>query len=82
MSKNPTPFMFPCDLCGTSVQMGRHVYKGRNWTNYQMFVCNICHESNWDGIAPVREAAFERHLKAKGIPLPQRNAKGWYPRGT
>jgi len=60
--------------------MGAHIYNGRTLPHYEMFVCKICFEANWDGIAPIREATFERHLKAKGIPLPERNKGGWYPR--
>jgi hypothetical protein len=80
MTKTPAAFMFPCDLCGSAVQMGPHAYKGRTWPHYKMLVCNLCHDANWDGIAPSREQVFERHLNLNGIPLPPRNEKGWYPR--
>jgi len=80
MSRSPAPMMFPCDLCGASVQMGPHRYEGKMLQHYKMFVCKICYEANWDGIAPHLEPIFERHLKAKGISMPSRNQKGWYPR--
>jgi hypothetical protein len=60
--------------------MGPGVYVGRTLPHYQMFVCNICYESNSDGIGPVYEKKFERHLEQRAIPLPARNEKGWYPR--
>jgi len=39
-----------------------------------------CWEANWDGWAPHLEAKVTARLKAKGLPLPARNAKGWLPR--
>jgi hypothetical protein len=72
--------LFPCDLCGSKVPMGAHSYRGRTLPHYDMFVCHICYDSNWDGIGPVYEKRFERHLAQHGIPLPTRNRQGWYPR--
>ena len=72
--------MFECDLCGSPYQMGPHVYEGSQLSHYQMWLCKRCYTMNWDGISPLFEPAFERHLESKGIGLPQRNGKGWYPR--
>jgi hypothetical protein len=80
MTKPSTAFMFPCDLCGSTFQMGPHIYDGKVLGHYKMSLCRPCYEGNWDGIGPVHEAQFERHLAKREIPLPLRNAKGWYPR--
>jgi hypothetical protein len=72
--------MFDCELCGGAYQMGPHVYEEHQLTHYQMWLCHRCYSMNWDGFAPHYESAFERHLASKAIPLPKRNAAGWYPR--
>jgi hypothetical protein len=74
--------METCAMCGSSFQFGPHIYDGKFIAAYQISVCRSCFESNWDGWAPHYEARLEAHLKAKGIPLPNRNAEGFYPRGA
>ena len=78
MRKMPGASMFPCHLCGRAARMDRHL-EGRTLRHYEMFVCNSCFESNWDGFPPHLEAAFVRHLNDRNIPLPQRNENGRYP---
>lgn len=79
MRKTPRTFMFNCNLCGRAARMDKHLYDGRTLPHYEMFVCNSCFESNWDGLAAHFEPAFVQHLNDRNIPLPQRNEKGWYP---
>ncbi len=73
--------MIRCDLCGTEFQMGPHRYDGKWISRYQMSMCRSCFSGNWDGIGPVFEPVFVRHLESHGIDLPERNAQGWFPRG-
>lgn len=70
----------PCDLCRSKVAFGGGHYDGHTLPHYDMFLCHRCYSMNWDGIAPLYEPIFEKHLSSKGIPLPRRNAQGWYPR--
>jgi hypothetical protein len=72
-------FMTPCGLCGRDFQMGPHIYDGRWLGRYQMSICKICDAANWDGIGPVYEKKFELHLVERGLRVPARNGKGWYP---
>jgi hypothetical protein len=74
--------MLSCDLCGMKVQYGPHRYDLHKWYNYDIFVCRMCHVANEDGIGPLFEPKFESILKEKGIDLPIRNKKGWYPIGS
>ena len=71
---------YTCDACGNSFQFGPGLYNGKRNQTYDIMVCLTCHNGNWDGWAPKFEAAVTRRLKEKGLPLPQRNAKGWLPR--
>jgi hypothetical protein len=74
-------FMFKCDVCGMSYQHGPHRYEGRRLQLYRdIFCCDSCWRGNWDGWAPHYEKALLAHLKQKGLPVPERNAKGWLPR--
>ena len=73
--------MFDCGLCGRSVRMGPHHYDGTWIPTYQITMCKPCFTGNWDGISPSFEKKLEKHLELKGLPIPERNAKGWYPRG-
>jgi hypothetical protein len=72
--------MFDCGLCGSKFQFGPHVYEGKHIARYQLTVCRACWLGNHDGWGPSAEAAFLAHLKAKGLPTPERNADGWFPR--
>lgn len=77
---SPHAVYFNCNLCGSKVQFGPHVYDGTWLGHYKMLLCRPCHAGNWDGFAPHYEPIIERHLTNEGIPLPKRNSKGWYPR--
>ena len=72
--------MFPCDLCSKMFQMGPHIYDGKFIVRYQLSVCKSCWDNNWDGWGPYLERRLIAHLRAKDIPVPERNAKGWIPR--
>ena len=41
--------MLQCSLCGTAYQMGPHRYEGRFIPKYQLGVCGVCYDGNWDG---------------------------------
>lgn len=69
-----------CDLCGSEYQFGPHTYDGKYIERYQLGVCRPCYEGNWDGWAPDYEEKILNHLKNKGLPVPERNSKGWLPR--
>ena len=69
-----------CDLCGSSFQFGPHRYDGRRIPRYQITVCMPCWEGNWDGWGQYHEERLISHLMVKGIPIPERNSKGWFPR--
>jgi hypothetical protein len=74
-------FMYQCFMCGEEYQFGPHRYEGKNIPRYNIGVCNICYEANWDGWAPPEyENKLIAHLKKEGIPIPERNEKGWLPR--
>jgi hypothetical protein len=74
-------FMIRCQLCNSEFQHGPHIYNGKVILSYKLTLCMVCYEGNWDGFAPHYEPNFEKHLTDHGIPIPQRNNKGWYPRG-
>ena len=60
--------------------MGPDLYAGAWIPRYQMHVCSPCYQGNWDGYADHFENDIIRHLNAKGIAHPERNAKGYLPR--
>lgn len=60
--------------------MGPHAYEGFMLSHYQMLFCRRCYTMNDDGISPLFEPIFVKRLGERGIPLPARNRKGWYPR--
>lgn len=72
--------MCSCSLCGNHFQFGPHRYDGKHISRYQITVCMSCWNGNWDGWAPHLEERLIAHLQQKGIPIPERNAKGWLPR--
>lgn len=72
--------MCSCSLCGRQFQFGPHRYDGKHIPRYQITVCMSCWDGNWDGWAPHLEERLIAHLQQKGIPIPERNAKGWLPR--
>ena len=74
-------FQQKCQICGSTFRFGPHIFEGRHIASYQLMVCRACWIDNWDGWAPECEETLRRHLSARGIPLPERNFKGCFPRG-
>ncbi len=72
--------MYRCDLCGSEFQMGAHRYDGKRAPRYDIVVCLPCYEANGDGWNPRYEEFLISHLKEKGLPIPEKNAKGFFPR--
>lgn len=75
-----TKCMVKCPVCGNQFQFGPHKYDGKHLDRYEMTVCRLCYDVNWDGWGPAREAAILDHLREKGIPVPDRNQEGLLPR--
>lgn len=73
-------FMYKCFMCGSDFQFGPHRYKGKEIHKYNISVCNICYDMNWDGWAPEYTEKLVEHLKKEGLPIPERNPEGWLPR--
>jgi hypothetical protein len=69
-----------CDLCKREYQMGPHRYDGKRVPRYDITVCLVCYNSNWDGWNPRYEEFLLSNLTQKGLPIPEKNAKGWFPR--
>lgn len=73
-------FIYDCGICGAAFQFGPHLYEGKHIPSYNLTVCKTCWEVNWDGWGPGAERALLAHLERQGLPLPERNSKGWLPR--
>lgn len=76
----PRYTMSTCPLCGEKYPNGPHRYDGCHSKLFDLWVCSNCWDANWDGWAPHYERFLLDHLKKKGLPIPKRNAKGWFPR--
>lgn len=72
--------IYHCDMCGGKYQMGPGKYDGKYIPNYLLNVCMGCYDGNWDGWAPLHEQKLLEHFKRKGLSLPIKNKKGWFPR--
>lgn len=70
-----------CEICGRRFQFGPHVYNGQRIPAYEITVCKVCFDGNWDGWGMRAEPVLIAHLKSRGIPIPERNAQGFIPRG-
>ena len=68
-----------CDLCGTEVKFGQHLYEGKHLSHYNLFVGDCCLVGSPGEIAPYLEKAFEDHLEKNNIALPDRNNNDCYP---
>lgn len=68
-----------CDLCGNKVPYGPGRYDLKPLAECDLLVCLNCLAVNHDGLGPFYEERFLAHLKAKGIPEPKRNEKGFFP---
>jgi len=77
---NNDKLMFVCDVCGCKYQMGRNKYDGKKIPRYNLGVCMGCYEGNWDGWSPGHEEKILKHLKDKGLAIPERNKNGLLPR--
>ena len=72
--------MIRCFMCDREFQMGPQRYEGRYIRRYQISVCKICYDGNWDGWGPDNEERLINHLKKEGISVPKKNKDGWLPR--
>ena len=77
---NDYKVMETCFSCGSKFQMGPHIY-GEYIPPYKISVCTPCFNANWDGWGPMVDKKLVEHLQAMGLPIPDRNEKGWLPRG-
>jgi hypothetical protein len=68
--------VLPCFMCGNCFQFNH----GKHIARYMIDVCDGCYNSNSDGWQTCHETQLLIHLAAKGLPFPDRNAKGWLPR--
>lgn len=75
-------FMHRCQLpdCGRTYQHGPGLYEGKFARLYDLEVCSVCWEGDWDGWNPRYDAFLLRRLRDKGLPVPDRIA-GLLPRG-
>ncbi len=69
-----------CAVCGREYQWEPHRYDGEYIPRYQLNACSPCYMGNWDGWNPHFESKLVKHLESKGLPLPERNERGWFPR--
>jgi len=72
--------MCTCFICGSTFQFGQHVYDGKYIQKYDITVCSGCYKGNWDGWAKHYEENILKHLKEKGLPVPDKNEAGYLPR--
>ncbi|VAV82485.1 hypothetical protein MNBD_DELTA01-33 [hydrothermal vent metagenome] len=74
---------FNCFTCPNEYEMGFGVYEGKCLPLYaDIFVCLTCYNGNFDGWSnPAVVEKLINHLKEKSLPVPERNEKGWLPRG-
>ena len=72
-------FMEICPVCGDQYQYGPHRYEGAWLEAYGIQVCDTCKNGNFDGWAPHLEPRLLKVLKAKGLPAPERNERGFLP---
>jgi len=72
--------MLRCHFCNNAFQFGPHQYDGVYISRYEVTVCMSCWNGNWDGWAPHLEQRLILHLNRNGLPIPERNSKGWLPR--
>ncbi len=71
---------YSCFICTNEYEMGFGVYDGKYIRRYDINVCKGCYDGNWDGWNPANEKKLIDHLNEKGLPVPERNEKGWLPR--
>jgi hypothetical protein len=71
--------MVQCQICDKTHQMGPDIYSGKWIKEYQLQVCKVCFDSNWDGWSPRYEDSILTHLQKNGIREPSRNSNGLLP---
>jgi hypothetical protein len=77
----PEKIISACEVCDRKYQNGPHRYEGHRLELYgNVFCCDVCWNGNHDGWAPQCKQKLLQRLRAKGIPIPKRNAKGLLPR--
>jgi hypothetical protein len=69
-----------CFVCAKELQMGFDRWDGTFVPRYAITVCAACYQNHWDGWAPDLEERLIQHLRSKGLPIPDRNDRGWLPR--
>jgi hypothetical protein len=69
-----------CELCGNAAQHGPQRYELKKANGYNLWVCQACWESNHDGWNPMHEKFLFDHLSKNGLPIPNRNVAGLFPR--
>jgi hypothetical protein len=74
--------METCFFCNKDFQHGNHIYDGEFIRSYDVIACKKCWDGNWDGWVGRNAERLIEHLKSKNIPVPERNEKGWIPRGN
>lgn len=65
-----------CAVCEKDFRFGQNVYKGRRIKAWDIMVCDICEQSNHDGLVPAKHLNLIAKLQEKGIGT-KPNAKGW-----
>jgi len=68
-----------CDLCHKEYIYGGNQYDGRFVKSYNANICRTCDQANWDGFAPQFEKTLLSLIEKAGLPIPERNSKGWLP---
>lgn len=70
-----------CFTCGKDFQFGPHFYAGKcNLRDWGVNVCENCFKGSWEGWKGRAGDLLVRHLKKKGIEVPDRNGDGSLPR--
>lgn len=73
-------FMFECPTCRSKYQHGPQIYQGRTLSGYELQVCQVCYEGNWDGWTSQHNKFLLARCEEIGIDPPRYNSKGWLPR--
>lgn len=73
------PFHADCQFCGRQFRYGNRIYDGSHLPAYNLTLCKICKDGNWDGVGSAYEQKLIDHLKMERIPIPRRNEKGFLP---
>jgi hypothetical protein len=69
-----------CLICDETFPYRPGNWGGQHIPDYDLTVCTTCYQGNHDGWGGIGEPKILAHLKAKGVAVPARNAKGLLPR--